>query len=312
MAKFRPIVFAAALAGFAGAAHAADLLPPPPGLPPAPAVAPMAMSGGNSGWYIRGDLGATVSNPSAWSGSAAVAPAGFATLQDTFGSQYLSGDSFGDVGFGYQLNGWLRADATLELHGAQSANGLTTQIFNSTTTPCTIGGAGGSCQFYQDHFNGAVHSQALMLNAYADLGTWYGVSPFVGLGIGVARHSTGGFLDNGVAIPAGTGFTTAGGVVGPTSTVAYNPVSANTNYSFAWAVMAGLSFDVTQNLKAEIGYRYIDMGKAKTGNDNCLCGVTYPGFSMEAREHDIRIGLRWMLGGDYPPPPPPAPIVSRY
>ncbi|MBV1705326.1 MAG: porin family protein [Hyphomicrobiales bacterium] len=313
MGKFSPLFFAGAvLAGLAGAAHAADLLPPPPALPAAPAVAPMSM-GGDSGWYIRGDLGVAVSNTTTWTGPAATPPAGFATVLDGFNQEYLTGDAFADVGAGYQFNSWLRADVTAELHGSQSGNGVTTQLFNSTTTPCVVGGTTGSCQYYQDHFNGEVHTQALMLNAYADVGTWYGISPYVGAGVGIARHTTDGFLDNGANVAAGTGLTTGGGVTGgPSAVVLYNPVSAATNYSFAWALMAGLSFDVTQNLKMDIGYRYIDMGKAKTGADNCLCGVTYPGFAIAAHEHDVRVGLRWLLAGDYPPPPPPAPIVSRY
>ena len=78
--------------------------------------------------------------------------------------------------------------------------------------------------------------------------------------------------------------------------------------------MAGLSFDVTQNLKLDLGYRYLDYGKFTSGTSHCLTLGPPPGFSCgngsyvvysknDLASNDFRIGLRWMIGEATPPPP---------
>ena len=85
--------------------------------------------------------------------------------------------------------------------------------------------------------------------------------------------------------------------------------------------MAGLSFDVTQNLKLDLGYRYLDYGKFTSGSSHCLTAAT-GGFACgggsyivysknELASNDFRIGLRWMIGeASYAPPQ--APLVRKY
>ena len=50
--------------------------------------------------------------------------------------------------------------------------------------------------------------------------------------------------------------------------VVISPMERSTT-NFAWALMAGLDFNVTQNLKLELGYRYLNMGKI-----HCPAGPT--------------------------------------
>ena len=62
--------------------------------------------------------------------------------------------------------------------------------------------------------------------------------------------------------------------------------------------MAGLGYDVNERLKLEMGYRYLNMGKATSGA--ILCNVS-TGCAQEQQvftlaSHDMRIGMRWMLG----------------
>ena len=84
--------------------------------------------------------------------------------------------------------------------------------------------------------------------------------------------------------------------------------------------MAGLSFDVTENLKLDLGYSFLDYGKFTSGISHCLngtgggSGFSCQGYTVysknELASNDFRIGLRWMLGGEAPPPPQP--LVRRY
>ncbi|MFM9458719.1 outer membrane protein, partial [Streptomyces europaeiscabiei] len=80
-----------------------------------------------------------------------------------------------------------------------------------------------------------------LVNGYVDAGTWYGITPWAGGGVGIANINAGSVIDNG-----------EGGGIG------YSSSKSTTN--FAWAVMAGLDFQVTRNLVFEVGYRYLNVG----------------------------------------------------
>ena len=90
-----------------------------------------------------------------------------------------------------------------------------------------------------------------MANGYVDLGTWYGVTPFVGGGIGAAFHNFTNLADYGIGV-AGIG------------------AARDTNITnFSWAVMADVAFNVTPNFKVELGYRYLDMGRITSNPIYC-------------------------------------------
>jgi opacity protein-like surface antigen len=78
----------------------------------------------------------------------------------------------------------------------------------------------------------------------------------------------------------------------------------------AWAIHAGLSYAVSENLKLELAYRYLNMGNVQ-GPINCTGGCnpdSYRWHNLSAQ--DVMIGFRWMFNGPTfagPPPPPPLP-----
>src|SRR5450755_415019 len=103
-----------AIVGLTSVAHAADLLPPPPRMEPAPTMSAPDFSG----WYLRGDVGMAIQtaslNPSISPNPLIGQPA------DAFNSFYnssLSASALFDVGVGYQINNWLRFDVTGEYRG---------------------------------------------------------------------------------------------------------------------------------------------------------------------------------------------------
>jgi opacity protein-like surface antigen len=151
--------------------------------------------------------------------------------------------------------------------------------------------------------HGDYTSAVFLLNGYVDLGTWYGLTPFVGAGVGVAYNMLSGFSDQSV--------TDIGGVASPSMGWMSNSSKSN----LAWALHAGVGYDVTPNFKVELAYRYLNLGEMRTGQLNCICGAVYSPLKIkDLQSHDIKIGLRWLLNA--PPPAPMAmaegPIVRKY
>jgi len=308
MAKYQAFMIAGALMALARSAGAADLLPPPPALEPPPPVE-------FSGWYLRGDLGlgAAANRPDVkqWPDPIAAAPSYYdATASASSYNSTLSDAGFFDIGAGYQFNSWFRADVTGEYHGGSRFQ--STYVINDpgNVGRSTCGSqANAACPTqYSDFYHGDFSSIVALINGYADLGTWSGVTPYVGAGIGFARNTLSGLSTVAVNTPDGVSTTPSGGFA-----------ADHSQWNFAWALMAGLSFDVTQNLKLDLGYRYLDLGKFKSGTMTCLNG-TGGGFNSTTCEspiqakhdvayNDFRIGLRWMLGEQAPAP---APLVRKY
>ncbi len=308
MIKLGSLVMAAgAVVASCGWASAADLLPPAPPLPP-------AADAEFGGWYLRGDVGF---------GLAAGAPKlqnipdpiatglsiGFLSnsAYQSFNNSTLSSSGMIDFGVGYRFNNWFRVDGTLEYRG-----GANLQSLYTLTDPVNPA-FGGPTQF-ADFYRANVSSFVGLVNGYVNLGTWYGISPFVGAGVGFAENNVFGFTDQGVNYGNFIDLGPSGG---------YFSNGAKTN--FAWALMAGLDFDITPNLKLELGYRYLNYGAITTGGSNCLAGsvggaftnlncsggvANYVSSRNTLASNDFRIGLLYLLGD--PANTPPAPIVTRY
>ncbi len=307
MALLRPFAIAFAAAACCGLANAADL-PPAPKLPQ-PALATEDFGG----WYLRGDVGVGVSAaapqleiaPDPLSGGLA---SGFlsASARQAFNNTTLSPFGMIDVGGGYRFNDWFRMDGTFEYRGGADLQSLFT-----LTDPASpyFGGPLQSADFYRAN----VSSFIGLINGYVNLGAWFGLSPFVGAGVGVADNKVSGFTDQSLAFADFTSLGPGGGYFANGSKTA-----------FAWALMAGFDFDVSPNLRLEFGYRYLNYGSIATGGSNCLASGGGEAFSAAScagggvntissrrrlASNDFRIGLIYMLG-EAPSSAPP--VVARY
>ena len=311
----------AAILAVSTAVYAADLLPAAPQLQPLPPE-PQDFSG----WYLRGDIGVGVNvdniglknspDPLALGGysvggaSYAYSPA----ATEAFNNTSLSGNGQFDVGVGYQFNRWLRGDVTVEYRSGGHLQSLYT--INDAAW------AGGPGVTYADFYRADVSSFITMANIYADIGTWNCFTPYVGAGLGWAHNTVSGFTDQGFGYAAGTSLGPAGGYFG----------NGSVN-SVAWALMAGVDFNVTHNLKLELGYRYMNYGQIKTGGSNCLgagngstfdvtdCAGGVPNrvaSTTRLASNDFRLGLIWTLddcGAACAPAPAPTlqmPLVRKY
>jgi len=276
MFRLKTIFLGGALTLGVQAAQAADLLPPPPPIEPAPVAF--------GGWYLRGDVGAGHSTISDLRST--FAP-GFVVENARFESSSLGSSAIFGLGAGYQFNNWFRADVTGEYRTAATYNAI------QSYGPLFCGSFTGRCY---EGYRGSISSAVFLANGYVDLGTWYGVTPYVGAGVGVANVMFRG--------PTDTALTNTGG---------YGVAQDKNSGHLAWAVMAGLSYNLTPNLKLDFGYRYLNMGNVSSGriicNDN---PCSYEVQHLKLASHDVRIGLRYMFVDFMPAPVLSPPLVAKY
>ena len=273
------------LAGFAGlaatgaidAARAADLLlPPPPPVAP-PSYVPVNLGGAV---YLRGDVGIGIADLRTRSSSF-----DYYVPDPQFEAHSLDDSAFIDAGVGYRFNNYFRADVTGEYRTAAHYSAIESynQGYYNTPPDASRG---------YDTYSGSIRSVVGLLNGYVDIGTWYGVTPFVGAGVGVANVAVRNIID-----------------LSPTGGFGFAPDHSQTNFAFAF--MAGLDFAVTPNLALEIGYRYLNLGDASSGRIACAQEEPCPNEVQHYRlqSNDIRLGFRYSFADLAPPP---RPVVARY
>jgi opacity protein-like surface antigen len=229
------------------------------------------------GWYLRGDIGMTNSKGKLHDNLYDTLPAGSTLTQ--LGEGFTGGTSYG-VGVGYQFNSWFRADVTGEYRSRVSFSGADFSTFPGGST-------------LSDVYQGGYSSWVGLVNAYADLGTWWCLTPFVGVGVGAAHIETTGLQDSGL-----TSFGAAGSYFANGASVT----------NFAWAAHAGVAYKVNNNFTVELAYRYLDMGTAVHGFGSSFDGTNAGPSSFQFRDltsQDIKLGVRWTCCDVEPPPPPP-------
>lgn len=122
-----------------------------------------------------------------------------------------------------------------------------------------------------DDYRAKLDSVAIMLNGYLDLGTWYGFTPYVGAGIGGALLQVTEFHQ--VSVP------------GPFDT------PRGSKWNFAWAAMAGVGYNLSQNFLLDIGYRYINLGEVRSEISSVNNWLNVEGVAA----HEVRLGVRYLI-----------------
>ena len=249
------------------AALAADM----PSIAPAPQyyAQPPADFGG---WYLRGDIGFSNQRVNHLDTPGYHDPG--ITVPPTIGLGFDTAGVF-DLGFGYRFNNWFRVDVTGQYRGNANMHGLDIVSFNGAV----IG---------TDEYRASKSEWVVLANAYADLGTWWCMTPFVGAGIGMSRNTISNFVD----------------INTPNLGVAFAPTGSK--WDFAWALHAGVGYKVTPALTLELAYHYLNLGDGATGALTDFTGFTR-GRTMQFKDitsHDLTIGMRWELFSppDYAPP----------
>ncbi|MDR3376794.1 MAG: outer membrane beta-barrel protein [Ancalomicrobiaceae bacterium] len=264
------------LSSAAGGVQAADLTGLHPVEPYNPPVAEPVVA---SGWYLRGDIGVGINSVSRFSEKDIDSPGANQTtgwLKKSIGDSTVIG-----AGVGYQFNDYLRGDITAQYRAATNfhSTDITTNTLNNTSV--------------QNLIDGNVSSTVLMANAYWDITHWNGLTPFIGAGLGAAYNQTSGV--HGIAPNNFSPPNTMTGVF-----------SDQGKWNVAWALHAGVAWDVNSRLKLEAAYSFQDLGGAKMLETACYNGTSCGTFTPEQYSikkittSDFRIGARWLF--DQPAP----------
>lgn len=256
MVSVKFLIRAGAAAFVSTSAYAADLPAPPP-LAYQPAAAVEAPAGG---WYLRGDVGIGInSTPTLDYLQNPLNFSNFAIEQHSIGDTPLY-----DVGIGYEVNNWLRFDVTGTYRSKTDVN-----AFGSYSLP------GGGV--FGDSYHGYLESWIALANAYIDLGTWDCLTPFVGAGIGGAYNKMANLTDVGIG--------TSGRGIGLNSS----------EWHAAYALYAGLTYNVTQSFKVDLSYRYLNYGSV-TDTINCIGGCNPDSYKFGSlSSQDLMLGVRFLL-----------------
>jgi opacity protein-like surface antigen len=139
-----------------------------------------------------------------------------------------------------------------------------------------------------NEYRGSKSEWLVLANVYADLGTWYSFTPFIGAGIGASYVTISNFTDVNV----------------PTAGVAF--AADASKWNFAWAAHAGIAYQATPFLTLEFAYRYVHLGDGTSGDIVTYTGVNVINNPMEFRNlssHDLKFGARWLMAPPIGHPP---------
>jgi opacity protein-like surface antigen len=224
--------------------------------PPYPPPVPVP---GQSPWYLRGDVGLGLE-----SASLQFLQNPLNTTNFAFDHSSLANTPFIRGGLGYEVNNWLRFETTAEYRFKTAINASGQYTSGGTT--------------FTEAYQGYLTSLVVLENAYVDLGTWAYLTPFVGAGVGGASNSVSDFSEN--------GFST-GSINGTGTSV--------DKWNLAWAAYAGVAYNVTNNFKVELTYRYLSLGSA-TDTIDCFAGCNPNSYRWNSiNSQDFMIGFRGQL-----------------
>jgi opacity protein-like surface antigen len=270
----------AALAGgevvYGGVRHAGTAVPVP---------APVPVPEVSTGWYLRVDAAYSQGDVSKYRSTDP-------HVDQIRGDSYLDNFPRYGIGFGYYLNRWLRADITVDQRNDVESRG--TGVFNYSIANTAGGGTNATIQMRDTYRDSFVSSNSTALvNIYADLPVSRSFTPYVGAGFGFVRHQLKGrnFMRTTECIDAfDCDPGTPGDQGGPTAAT-FATTAGGVDYALATALMAGFSYQVWDNTKIDVGYRWLH-----------LAGTTFVGRNMGIVEnlkipdmnvHEVRFGLRY-------------------
>jgi opacity protein-like surface antigen len=163
------------------------------------------------------------------------------------------------IGGGYKFNQWFRTDLTLDFREPLGAQ-----------DPSTGSDATGE-------------RWDALANGYVDLGTWSGFTPYIGAGVGAAFGRT--------------KVTTMDTAVACTQNGTIVCEFSNTPISLAWALMAGVAFEIFPHAYIDVGYRYLNLGTYSFYPSSDWPALNAAGVpaALQSNVQEIRVGFRYMI-----------------
>ena len=246
----------------------------------------------DSGVYIKGQVGYGVFTETEVTPRSAVNTNGI--LGDIAGEGNLA---YG-LGLGYDFGDW-----RIELDG--------TSLYNDAGS---IGG--------QPFSSAKLRSRAGMLNAvydFSDFGRW---EPYVGAGVGIAevtaKLNAQDFLNDTGTVLVNNPACASGPVAGTTSRAC---IVDDTDTNFAWNLLAGVGYNITDNLTWDTTYRYADFGNVDVEGTFVQANVpptggvfgTLDASVADVTSHTLMTGFRYRFGKPAPVVVPVVvPVVTTY
>lgn len=202
-----------------------------------------------SGWYLRGDV--------AYLPNETYRNIDFGSLTVAYSEREKP--VFASVGFGYHFNDYLRGDINV---GLLPGNDVSAFEENPGV----------------DIASARVENSArtAMVNGYVDLGTYVGITPYIGAGIGIMQSKRDASLVYQNVDPL----------------LDTSVVDSRTQYSLAYTLNAGLAYQVSKNVVVDLGYQYMSAPDAEYARlDSASAYSIHEGVD----NHQIKVGLRYDL-----------------
>jgi opacity protein-like surface antigen len=267
-------------AGFAAAALAAAAL-----------AMPAAAADLNGGWgrgsikddymapavavspcYFRADVGYSASTAPGMRWAAWNPPALYnervtnTSMADTATGGVGAGCGSGSRGFRYEF--------MLGYHGQRAISGTTAPFRWDPADPLSVAAS--------SKITSSITTYTGMVNGYFDLGNFRGFVPYFGIGVGLAYHQMDEYLISHPQAPANVPW----------------KVHGDNDLTLAWNVMAGVGYQISDRAILDLGYRYIDFGRAATARHDVFAQGTLSRLTVdEMGAHEFKVGLRYHLGG---------------
>ncbi|WP_102957595.1 outer membrane protein [Mangrovicella endophytica] len=254
-------------------------------------VEPLPEKPDYSGWYIRGDVGYVFKsktsgdynfwNPGPLGGNPTYTQ-GIDNREFYDSFELKNTASFG-VGAGYRFNDFVRADLTVDYFRTDVKG--SSQCGYLVETGYLLDPVDNDCR-YDDSSKATVWTT--MANAYVDIGHYGIITPYVGAGAGFAYVKYDD-LHNVISCN--------GEPCGNQTDIYIGEHGGETSWRFASSLMAGATFDLTDQLKLDAGYKYTRI------NEGDAFGYDGPdretgASGVQTRDHGfdihaIRAGLRY-------------------
>ena len=245
------------------------------------AVPNLATAHDDEGWYLRGNLGYGIHTDVDLTGG----------LDSSFHGNGLQseGNATGSLGLGYQLGNNWRVEGDLD--------SLWTDLGSISQIPGT---------------SAKLRTSSLMLNAIYDFDEFGDWAPYVGAGAGIVR-AKGDFAAHDFLNPALS--TNPSCVGGRTSGQGETCIVSDEDTGFGWQLLAGLGYDISENLKWDTHYTYRDVSNLDFDGDRVnLITNGSNAFSTNATgvgSHSLVTGFRYLFGHKHDATPVARPVATR-
>lgn len=235
--------------------------------------------------YFRGDLGYSlgrdpkgqwpVSNITrTWDSAATSYTDSYTYVGDDITSLSMDNAWFGGIGMGSR---GLRGEVMFNVYSQRKIDGVPNNFSVTNVYPLPPTNPEPNHPVVDDPIHSRLKSHTLMFNGYYDLGNWRGVVPYVGAGVGLSYNQL-----------SDTYFTQ--------NVYLTNSIEGASKLSLAWSLMAGIGWQISDRAILDLGYRYMDFGKAQSGRLDSA-GYLNPIVRYDdITAHEFKVGLRYHFG----------------